>query len=388
MRICMVVYSFYESDNRVMRYAESLVKRGNDVTVIALRKDDQLYKETYKGVNLYRIQKRVKNEKRLTTFMARLMKFLLKSSIVLIRLQIKKPFQLIHVHNVPDFLVFSAFLTKLRGAKIILDCHDIVPEFYASKFRENNKSLLFKALVLVEKASAAFADHVIASNHLWGKTLVSRSVKEGKCTVIMNYPDQSVFYRRPRTRNDNKFIMLYPGTFNWHQGLDIAVKAFNLIKEKAPEAELHMYGSGNTQTALQALINELGLQGRVFLEDSLPIEEVVKIMANADLGIVPKRNDPFGGTAFSTKILEFMSLGIPVIVSDTKIDTYYFNDSLVKFFKAGDEDDLAQSMLAMIHDKGLRDSLSQNALKFIEDYTWETKKTMYLDLVDSLVRKK
>ena len=356
--------------------------------MIALKREGYRYHEIINGVKIYRIGHRTDDDIGKLSHLFRLIKFTFFSAIYLTVKYIRTPFQLIHVHNVPDFLVFSAFLTKLRGAKIILDCHDIVPEFYASKFRENNKSLLFKALVLVEKASAAFADHVIASNHLWGKTLVSRSVKEGKCTVIMNYPDQSVFYRRPRTRNDNKFIMLYPGTFNWHQGLDIAVKAFNLIKEKAPEAELHMYGSGNTQTALQALINELGLQGRVFLEDSLPIEEVVKIMANADLGIVPKRNDPFGGTAFSTKILEFMSLGIPVIVSDTKIDTYYFNDSLVKFFKAGDEDDLAQSMLAMIHDKGLRDSLSQNALKFIEDYTWETKKTMYLDLVDSLVRKK
>jgi glycosyltransferase involved in cell wall biosynthesis len=43
-------------------------------------------------------------------------------------------------------------------------------------------------------------------------------------------------------------------------------------------------------------------------------------MENADLGVVPKRNDPFGDEAFSTKILEFMAMGVPVIVSETRID--------------------------------------------------------------------
>ena len=52
----------------------------------------------------------------------------------------------------------------------------------------------------------------------------------------------------------------------------------------------------------------------------MPIDQIAEVMANADLGIIPKKNDPFGGEAFSTKTLEFMSLGIPIILSRTKID--------------------------------------------------------------------
>ena len=58
-------------------------------------------------------------------------------------------------------------------------------------------------------------------------------------------------------------------------------------------------------------------------------------MANADIGIVPKRNDSFGNEAFSTKILEFMSLSIPVVISSTRIDRHYFNDTVVRFFESG-----------------------------------------------------
>ena len=109
-------------------------------------------------------------------------------------------------------------------------------------------------------------------------------------------------------------------------------------------------------------------------------------MASADLGIVPKRNDSFGSEAFSTKIFEFMALGVPVIVSDTKIDRYYFDESLVMFFKAGDEEDLARCMLHMIKDKELRDSLAKNSLEFIKKYSWDVKKDEYFSLVENLVK--
>jgi glycosyltransferase involved in cell wall biosynthesis len=120
----------------------------------------------------------------------------------------------------------------------------------------------------------------------------------------------------------------------------------------------------------------------------LPTKEVAKYMAEADLGIVPKRNDSFGGEAFSTKTLEFMSLGVPVIVSATKIDKYYFNDRVVQFFEPENEADLADKMLNLARDEELRNRLASNASKFLKDYNWENKKHFYLNLVDSLVQKK
>jgi glycosyltransferase involved in cell wall biosynthesis/peptidoglycan/xylan/chitin deacetylase (PgdA/CDA1 family) len=385
---CMLVYSFYESDNRVMRYAEALVKRGDLVDVIALGNEGTPRYEEIRGVKVYRIQKRMINEKGRISYLLKLIMFLFNSSIFLTKMHLKNPYDFIHVHSVPDFEVFATILSKLQGAKIILDIHDIVPEFYASKFHENEKSILFKALVMIERLSSKYADHVIISNHLWEKTILSRSVEKDKCTVIMNYPDESIFYQRPRERNSDKFIMIYPGTLGWHQGLDIAIQAFALVKEQVPDVEFHIYGRGPEKQNLELLITELGLGNRVFLKETVPIGQIARIMANADLGIIPKRNDPFGGEAFSTKILEFMSLGIPVIVSETKIDQFYFNDSVLKFFKPDDANDLARCMLSLRNDKVLRDRLRENARRFVENYSWEKKKQEYFELVDSLTKGK
>ncbi len=242
-------------------------------------------------------------------------------------------------------------------------------------------------VIKVEKLSIAFSDHVIISNHIWEKTLKSRSVRDNKCTTIINYPDKRWFNKQKRNRNGDKIIMIYPGTLNWHQGLDIAIKAFAIIKDKIPEAEFHIYGDGPTKYELAILIKELGLQERIFLKKPMSIDKIAEVMASADVGIVPKRDNSFGGEAFSTKTLEFMSLGVPIIVSKTKIDQYYFNESIVKFFNPEDEKDLSEAMLLLINNKERREELSRNAEKFIEKNKWEDKKYIYLDLVDSLVKK-
>ena len=385
-RICMLTYSHYDVDARVSRYAETLARRGDHVDVIALGQEGQQAFARINGVNVYRIQKRERNEKGKLQFLRRLLKFFVASSVFLSRRHGAQPYDLIHVHSVPDFEVFAAWLPKLKGTPVILDIHDIVPKFYAAKFRTDKRSFLYKMLLLIERLSARFADHVIISNHIWQKTL-TRSVPEEKCTVVMNFPDPNVFYHRPRTRTDDRFIMAYPGTLNWHQGLDLAVRAFASVKERIPRAEFHIYGQGDVKESLKRMAADLGLEGRVFFHDMLPKEKIADVMANVDLGVVPKRNDSFGGDAFSTKILEFMSLGVPVLVAGTRIDRHYFNDSVVRFFEPDDEASLAAAMVELAENDTLCKGLSERAREFVrEEYDWELRKGIYLGMVDGLAR--
>jgi glycosyltransferase involved in cell wall biosynthesis len=386
MKVCMLAYTWYEPDNRVRRYAETLVKRGDQVDAVVLRREGQPSKmEAVEGVCVYRIQRRVINEKGKITYLAKLLLFFVRSFFFLAWKQLRDPYDLIHVHSVPDFEVFAALVPKLMGAKVILDIHDLVPEFYLTKFRTTPDSLIFKLLVGVERMSASFADHVIAANHIWLKRLYERSVRREDCTVILNFPDTDIFHLRGRTRTDSKFIMVYPGTMTHHQGVDIAVRAFALIADQCPEAEFHLYGGGDQVDYLRTLIAELKLQERVFLKGGRKLQEIAVIMENSDLGVVPKRNDGFGNEAFSTKIFEFMVEDVPVIVSSTAIDRYYFNDCVVKFFEANNEKKLTEAMLQLIRHPEQRQELVRNAREFIKDYTWEKNKGIYLDLVDSLV---
>jgi hypothetical protein len=177
MKACMVAYAFYEGDNRVRRYAESLVQRGDQVEAIALRRPGQAAYEVIRGVQVYRIQERSINESGPLSYLVKLLLFFFRSTALLAWRHLHTPYGLIHVHSVPDFQVFSTIVPRLLGAKVILDIHDIVPEFYAGKFNVSEKSLVFRALLLVERLSIAFSSHVIIANHLWETKLLQRAVR-------------------------------------------------------------------------------------------------------------------------------------------------------------------------------------------------------------------
>src|SRR5271157_3064107 len=385
MRVCMLTYSFYRYDTRVQQYADALRKRGDTVDVIALRPKGQPKLDIVDGVNVYRIQHRERDERSSLTYLLRIVRFFFHSALTISQRHIANPYQLIHVHSVPDFLVFAALIPKLCGVPVILDIHDILPEFYCSKFNVPPDSLAFKLLLLVERASARFANHVIIANHLWHERLLSRSVQAGKCTPIRNYPDPQRFVVRPKGGNDGKFLVMYPGTLNNHQGLDVAIKAFAKIKNQLPNAEFHIYGEGPTKPQLVTLAAELGLNGSLFFKDLVPVPQIARRMADSDLAVVPKRaSSSFGTEAASTKVFEFLALGVPVIVSRTKIDSSYFNDSTVKFFESENVDDLAQCILQLGQDQPLRSELAKNGLEYAQQNSWDVKQQDYLHLVDSM----
>ena len=383
-KICMVAYTNYESDNRVRRYAEALARRGDHVDVIALTADPvPVGKDTVSGVNLYRIQSRVQNERFKWTYFWRLSRFLWNASVFLTRQHHRVRYDVIHVHNVPDFLVFAAWYPKWTGAKLILDIHDIVPELFKDKFSSMSHDPYVRLLKTVEKASAKFVDHVIVSNHLWRNTLISRSVSGDKCSVFINHVDLNIFHRRPRTRTDDKFVILFPGTFQRHQGLDVAIKA--LARLNLPNAELHLYGGGGVAAELAELAARLGVGDRVKFFAGVSLDEIANVIANADLGVVPKRADSFGNEAYSTKIMEFMSQGVPVVASRTKIDDFYFDETVLRFFESGDPDDLANAIRELSANQELRESLAAGGYDYARKNDWENKRRDYLELVDGLL---
>ena len=136
---------------------------------------------------------------------------------------------------------------------------------------------------------------------------------------------------------------------------------------------------------LQALAKELGLSNKVVFFESVTMRQVAGIVANADLGVVAKRADSFGNEAYSTKIMEFMAAEVPVIVSKTKVDSFYFDDSVVRFFESGNENILTAAMLELMNNRSLRENLVRNANAYVARNNWNVKKHEYTRLVDSLI---
>ena len=386
-RVCMVTHSFYENDNRVMRYAEALAARGDHVDVLALRRSLEMpaYQQS-DGVNVHRILKRMgKQERSKLEYLLSWVRFLSRSGWWLFRSHRRHPYDLVHVHNMPDFLAFAAQYPRMKGAKVILDIHDIVPEFYASKFGASRRTLSRTVLEMAEKASARVADHVIISNHLWRDKYAGRTGTMNRCSVFINNVNTRVFTPQPAREPDGRRIIIFPGGLQWHQGLDIAIEAFARVIQTIPNAEFHIYGDGNMKPSLIKLSQKLGLGEKVRFFEPVSVKQVARVMADADLGVVPKRADSFGNEAYSTKIMEFMSVGVPAVISSTKIDKFYFDDSVVRFFESGNVEALASAIVEILSDEEKRKRLIENALEYSRRNSWEIRKHDYFAIVDQLV---
>jgi hypothetical protein len=82
-KVCMLVYSHYETDSRVRRYAEALARRGDRVEVIALAGGhNSLGRTTLNGVDVYRIQRREADERSKWTYALRQARFFFASSVI------------------------------------------------------------------------------------------------------------------------------------------------------------------------------------------------------------------------------------------------------------------------------------------------------------------
>lgn len=392
MRHCMVVHSHYPiGEPRVEREAKALLQHGYEVDVICLRSPNEKPFEQVDGVNIYRLPVR-RHRGRGTAFqMAEYLAFFILAFFRLGALYLKRRYESVQVHNLPDFLVFSALVPKLGGARIILDLHDLMPEFFASSFKAGMKSRAVRLLMLQEKLSCRFADHVITVTELWRKSLIRRGVAAGKVSVVMNVADDTIFRRVeiPITgeggKQSNSFHLIYHGTLAHRYGIDLLIEALAKVRGQIPGVHLLIHGRGEFIEVLRQQAQELGVETLItFSTQYLPMTDIPKMIQQADLGIVPYRRDIFTDGILPTKLMEYVALGVPVLAADTPIIRQYFDEAMVQYFQAGDAEDLARNILWLYEHREQLSALAQNADLFNQQYSWNRVADSYAETLNRL----
>jgi glycosyltransferase involved in cell wall biosynthesis len=396
----MVVHAYYPfGETRVERQAQALLTNGIEVDVICLGGSSQPAQATIDGVQVYRLP--VQRNKG-GSFVAQLFEYLaffVLASICLSKLHLRRHYDVVQVHNLPDFLVFVALIPKLTGASIILDLHDLMPEFYAERIQLSMNSFPVRLIRWQEYLSCRFANHVITVTELWRQSLIERGQPADRVSVVMNVADDRVFNRDTvaamSTDNDHnsvqceaadgRFRLIYHGVMDYRHGLDLALEAINLVRRSAPEVHLTLHGGGPYRATLVSLTDELGLQDNVQFSNRLvPTVELPKLLREADLAIVPYRDGLFTGEILPTKLMEYAALGIPSIAARTPAIATYFDETMIEFFTPGSVDDLVGSIMKLYEDRTLLTKLANGAEKFNRHYNWARVSAEYVALVEKL----
>ena len=389
-RHCMVVHAYYPlMETRVQRQALALRDHGIEVDIICLRHDQEEPTSLEEGVRVHRLP--VKRHRGQGMFV-QLLEYLIFFALAFVRLtslHLRRRYDVVQVHNLPDFLVFAALVPKLTGAKVILDLHDLMPEFYAERTQQPMTSWDVRVIQWQERVSCHFADHVIAVTELWRRFLIERGQPPEKVTVVMNVADDRAFHRDVtpgELENGDGFSLIYHGYMGRNHGLDLALHAIQLLRDDIPDLHLTLHGGGDYRPVLRQLIGTLGLEDRVhFNQGIVSTEQLASLLKAADAGIVPYRDGVFTGGILPTKLMEYAALGMPAIAARTPTISEYFDETMVELFTPGDEAELAACMLRLYQDRARVESLARNVSIFTERYNWPSQSAVYLSLVRQLM---
>ena len=233
-----------------------------------------------------------------------------------------------------------------------------------------------------------FADHVIAANPIWQEKITLRNrLSESKVSCFLNHPTLTNFQYQAERLNGRDIVLIYPGSISPHHAVDVAIRAVSLLRKKLPKIRFFIYGRPSSQSyfaELTSLIRDLDLMDTVKFMGSASSEELKEVYSTVDVGIIPKNDGIFSSEAFSTKVFDYMASGIPVIMSKTKIDEIYFDDSLVKFFTPGSPYYLARAILEVHDNRESARAMAQRARDFAVRNSWDLIKTQYVSLVERM----
>lgn len=372
---CMVVHAYYPvGETRVQREAMALVERGFQVTVLCLRDAGEARREQVDGIDVRRLPVRRHRGSGLGVQLLEYLVFFTLVAVVLTGLHLRRRFATIQVHNLPDFLVFAALVPRLMGTPVILDLHDLMPEFFAARTEASLGAPLVRMVRLQEQLSCRFASHVITVTDGWRQTLIERGVPAGKVSVVMNVADAQVFdpaALSPPSGNADGFHVLYHGTFTHRYGVDLIVAAAGVLRDRIPDLHVSLLGDGDTRAELVDMVDRLGLAGVVSLSDGMVgVDRLPSAIRDADVGVVPNRRNVFTDGILPTKLLEYVAMGVPVVVARTTTVESYFDDRQVEYFTAGDAEDLAEHIAALYADPERRRGLAEHAAEFNRTHPW------------------
>jgi glycosyltransferase involved in cell wall biosynthesis len=400
IRVCAITCDRYPEDPLVRRTAEAAAGEDCEYHVISSQGEGQTEEEVFRGVLVHRIcipDRTGRPIGRITAMGLCAMlfywsAFAIKAGIKVARLHFKHKFDVVHVHNLPDFLVFAAVVPKCFGARVILHIQDVTPELMAVKASGIRRSVTVALTKVQERISTAFADHVVTVGWPFEKPLLERGVHPEKLSSILNSADPNIFDPNKRTEptleeatEGHPLILMYHGTCAHRNGLDTAIKAFaKARRHSAPHMVFHIRGEGEAVPYLKQLAQELDVADHVVFSGYGPLEEVSDFVVHGDIGIVCYPCDGFMDLVLPTKAYEYSWMRRPIIAANTSAIRSMFRPTSLRLCKASDVDSFAEAIEELYRDPRKRGQLVAGAWEDYQRFRWELMAERYRELLRCL----
>jgi len=387
-RICLIRQYYFPHDIRVRREVEALTAAGHEVDVICIARAGEPPRERQGRVEIHRLRVAHRRGGK-SAYLLEYASFLFSAMLLAGWKHLRRRYQVVQANSLPDTLVFAALIPKLLGARVALDLHEAMPEFFATKYRVGMGHPAVRLTAWAEQASIRFADLALTCTAQQKEAFVRRGADPAKIDVVLNSADETIFdaHAYPhRGGGEGRFVLISHGSVEERYGLDTIIRAVALLKDDVPTLCLQIFGEGSYLPELQRLAAQLGVTEQVWFSDGfVPMPQLLDAIAGADAGVVAMKRDAFRDLTHCNKMYELIAMGVPVITSRTRSVEAYFPPDAFSFFESDNPADLARAIQELHARPALRTRLVEEAARVNEPYRWPRQRTRYVGLVRRLL---
>ena len=376
-------------DRRVWLECQALVSAGYRVAVVCPKGSGDPTYQVIDSVQLYKYRPYAPGGSKLS-FIAEYAYSFLATAWLALRARRAGRFAVIQACNPPDiFWPIALVFRAIEGTKFVFDHHDLCPELYESRFPDGPR-LPYRALRALERRTHRAANHVISTNDSYREIAVKRSGKaSGEVTVVRTGPDPERLKRGaadPAQRRGRRFLAAYIGVMGPQDGVDIVVRAADIIVHKLGRDDIAftLIGSGDCFDDLVALRDELDLAGYVEFTGRAPDELVTRILSTADVGLSPDPKNPLNDLSTMNKSMEYMAFELPVVAFDLRETRVSTGDAAV-YVKPNEVHDYAEAIVGLMDDEQARARLGKIGRARVEqELAWCHQERAYLAVYQRL----
>ena len=371
MKICMITWEFPPRivggiARHCLGLSKALAKQGHEVYLVTLEFPGAPLQENIEGVKVHRVLIELGHP----NFMIWVFVFNHFMEKKIATLSREVDFDVIHVH---DWLTALAGISSkyFLNKPLVSTVHSM--EIGRSQGLHNSDSFLIDG---IEWWMTYEAKHVIACSNSVKRELENHfHLPSGKITVIPNGVEIGKFEIDVNRENVKRLygiepherVVLFVGRLVPQKGVDSLIKAIPLIASRHRNVKFLISGDGWSRGYLEDLAKRTGFGNRIRFLGFIPDSELPKLIASADVLVVPSIYEPFGIVA-----LEGMAAGTPVVAANVGgLAEIIEHEKTGVLVYPGNPESIAWGVNRVLSDPGFSRWITENAKNKVKEvYSW------------------
>lgn len=277
-------------------------------------------------------------------------------------------YDVLHTHEEAGFMaILLKYMYKLPH---VYDMHSSLPQ-QLNNFKRGNLRIIIFIFKILERLTLRTADGIITICHDLQKKVNEADPKLKLNTVLIeNVADHTILFAREKDLNvmekygipSDKKIVLYTGTFEKYQGIDLLLEAGRIILKDSNGIIFVLVGGKKEQVEeMKKISDSYGILEKVIFTGTVHPKEITSFYEISTIIVSPRRE----GTNSPLKIYSYLRSGKPILATNCYTHTQVLNDDIALLVNPLPLD-FAQGILNLIGNKEFCERLASNALKLAE----------------------